>query len=674
MIESTEHASLPDPLTVAVREDEIDALLEREWLLSNKIGAYASSTVIGCNTRRYHGLLIAADPAPAGRIATLATVMEELVVDGQRYELAVNEFPGSFTPGGITHLAEFRNDAAITFVYRVGGAELTKEIVLAESANAVALRYTLRGAAGELCLRPFVALRSYHELRRTDDPHNITFATEPEGVVVQDRDAAFPELHLLSKEADFDTGPEWWRQFRYRTDIARGQDGLEDLYTPGRFRYTLGEGESCQFTASLRDPVPVGVATTIDRRRDRLASLAGAGSDELSRRLAVATDAFPVKRYFPDTAPSTTILAGYPWFADWGRDAFIALPGLLLSTRRFDVAREAFRTFGEHLGEGMVPNRFDEYSSAAHYNSIDASLWYIAAAGRYVEAGDDGNFWRNFLMPTCDTILRAYQQGTQFDIHADADGLLTGGSDRTQLTWMDAALGDEVVTSRNGKAVEVNALWHSAHRMMAQQCRGVDDALADHYAHQADLIGPAFVRAFWFEDGRYLYDCVGPGGSDASIRPNQIFAVSLPHSPLSPDQQADVVRTVTKHLLTPRGLRTLSPEDDNYRGRYGGSWESRDRAYHQGTVWAWLIGGFIEAYLKVENFTPFALAQAQQWLDGFAEHLNEACLGHISEIFDGDAPHAPRGCSAQAWSVAEVLRALQLVRQHAGAAEASETS
>jgi len=664
MIDSPQHASLPDPLTVDVREDELEALLEREWLLSNKIGAYASSSVVGCNTRRYHGLLIAADPAPAGRIATLSTVMEELVVDGEHYELAVNEFPGSFTPNGATHLAQFRDDAAITFVYRVGGAELIKEIVLAESANAVALRYTLNGAAGELCLRPFVSLRSYHELRRPDDPHNITYATEPEGVVVQDRDAAFPELHLLSKEAAFEAQPQWWRQFKYRADIARGQDGIEDLYTPGRFRYTLGEGESCQFTASLRDPVPVGVVTTSARRRDRLAELAAAGDDELSRRLAVATDAFIVKRAFPDAAPLTTILAGYPWFADWGRDAFIALPGLLLSTGRFGTAREAFRTFGEHLGGGMVPNRFDEYSSAAHYNSIDASLWYVAAADRYAEAGDDADFWRHFLMPTCDAILRAYQQGTQFDIHADADGLLTGGSHRTQLTWMDAALGDEVVTSRNGKAVEVNALWYHAHRVMAQRCRGIDDALADHYAHQADLIAPAFVQAFWCEDGRYLYDCVGPGGSDASIRPNQIFAVSLPHSPLAPDQQADVVRTVTQHLLTPRGLRTLSPADERYRGRYGGSWESRDRAYHQGTVWAWLIGAFTEAYLKVEDYTPFALAQARQWLDGFDDHLHEACLGQINEIFDGDSPHAPCGCVAQAWSVAEVLRARQLVRKH----------
>jgi len=671
MIESSEHALLPDPLTVTVREDEMDALLEREWLLSNKIGAYASSTVVGCNTRRYHGLLIAAEPAPAGRVAALSTVMEELVVGEHRYELATNEFPGSFTPRGVAHLAEFRNDAAITFVYRIGDVEVIKEIVLAESANALALRYTLHGAAGELCLRPFVALRGYHELRRPDDPHNITFAMEADGVVVQDRDAAFGELHLLSKEADFEAAPQWWRQFRYRADIARGQDGLEDLYTPGRFRYTLGDGESCQFTASLRDPVPVGVETTRARRRDRLAELAHAGGDdEFSRRLAVATDAFLVKRNFPDAAPSTTILAGYPWYADWGRDAFIALPGLLLSTGRFDVAREAFRTFGEHLGEGMVPNRFDEYSSAAHYNSIDASLWYIAAADRYVEAGGDGDFWRNFLMPTCDAILRAYQQGTQFDIHADADGLLTGGSHRTQLTWMDVALGDEVVTSRNGKAVEVNALWYHSHRIMAERCRGVDDALADHYAHQADLIGPAFVQAFWFEAGRYLYDCVGPDGSDASIRPNQIFAVSLPHSPLAPDQQADVVRAVTQHLLTPRGLRTLSPADDRYRGRYGGSWESRDRAYHQGTVWAWLIGPFIEAYLKVEGFKPFPLAQAQQWLDDFAEHLHEACLGQISEIFDGDAPHTPRGCFAQAWSVAEVLRARQLVQQHAAGDQA----
>ena len=674
MSETSENSNLPVPTIVHIRKEDLDALLGLEWLLANKIGAYASSTVIGCNTRRYHGLLVGARVPPAGRIAALSTVMEELCLDSDSYELATNEFPGTFAPHGVAYLAEFHNDVAPTFVYRIGAAELTKEIVLAEAANVVALRYTLRGASGRLHLRPFVALRGYHDLRRRDDGHRIAFDTVPGGVVVQDRNSSVQTLHLISREAAFRADPQWWNDFRYRVDIARGQSGLEDLYTPGRFICSLADGEPCQFTASLGEPIPLGAGTTLAQRRGRLEELAGSvgpDADEATRRLAVATDAFVARRTFPDTTPGATILAGFPWFADWGRDAFIALPGLLLTTGRFDLAREVFQTFAGHLGNGMIPNRFEEYSSGAQYNSIDASLWFVVAAERYVAAGGDRSFWRDVLMPTCDTILTAYREGTQFDIHAGADGLLVGGSQDTQLTWMDAALGEEVITPRSGKAVEVNALWHSAHRIMADRCRGIDDALAGRYAHLAELIGMALVRTFWNDRDRCLYDCVSDAGADEAIRPNQILAVSLPHCPLPAEHQRDVVQTVMEHLLTPRGLRTLSPADARYRGRCGGSWESRDRAYHQGTVWAWLMGPFVEAYLQVEGYRPAALARADEWLAAFDPHLDEVCIGYVSEVFDGDAPHTPRGCFAQAWSVAELLRARQLVRQHARADSAA---
>ena len=285
----------------------------------------------------------------------------------------------------------------------------------------------------------------------------------------------------------------------------------------------------------------------------------------------------------------------------------------------------------------------------------------MLAAERYVQASGDMDFWRGVLMPAVDKILTAYHDGTQFDIHADGDGLLTGGSHRTQLTWMDVALGEEVVTPRSGKAVEVNALWYCAHRIMAARSAGVDDRLAQHYGHRADLIGPAFARAFWNEQGGCLYDCIGDNLRDASIRPNQIFAVSLPYGPLERGQGASIVRVVAQHLLTPYGLRTLSPVDSRYRRQYAGSWESRDRAYHQGTVWAWLIGPYIDAFLKVEGDGDAAVARARQILSAFDGHLEDAGLGHVNEVFDGDAPHTPRGCIAQAWSDAEVLRAKMLV-------------
>ncbi|MFB3891321.1 MAG: amylo-alpha-1,6-glucosidase [Phycisphaerae bacterium] len=656
--------SAPPPIVVDCRTADLNALLAKEWLLANSLGAYASSTVVGCNARRYHGLLVAATMPPVGRIVALSTVMEQVTIGGTKYELATNEFADTFSPRGSTLLAEFRNDAAAMFIYRAGGAEILKEVLLADAANAVAIRYTIKGGPATIDLWPFASMRDYHGLRKASEPHQMTFQSTLGGISIQDRMLSQQALFLSAGDGPFTPRPQWWYRFCYRIDIARGQDGFEDLYTPGCFTCALEEGRPVQLTASLRDPIRVDFPTMLDRRRKRMADLAAsvaAKGDETSQRLAMATDAFVVQRHFPGSPPSLTVVAGYPWFADWGRDAFIALPGLLLCTGRFEQARAVFRTFAGSISQGLIPNRFDDYATSAHYNSIDASLWFIVAAERYVAATGDRDFWRETLMPAADAILTAYQNGTMFDIRADADGLLTGGSRGTQLTWMDAKLGDEVITPRHGKAVEVNALWHCAHRIMADRCRGIDNAMAARYAHAADLIGPVFVKTFWHEQLGWLHDCISDNWPDASLRPNQILAVSLPHCPLDAAKQAAIVRIITEKLLTPRGLRTLSPDDSRYRRRYGGSWESRDRAYHQGTVWAWLIGPFIEAYLKVEGGKPFAVAQARKWLEPFDQTLHEAGIGYISEIFDGDAPHRPNGCIAQAWSVAEVLRAKMLV-------------
>jgi predicted glycogen debranching enzyme len=642
--------------------DQLDALLSKEWLIANKIGAYASSSVVGANTRRYHGLLVAATAPPVGREVALSTVMEQVLIGGRMFELATNEFSGAFSPRGFSLLAEFRNDVAPTWLWRFENVEIHKEIVLAETSNAVAIRYTLHGPPGvpvELRLWPFAALRDFHTLRKVEAPHQMTFETIPGGVAVQDRLRQGHALHVASQEAAFTARPQWWHRFHYRTDIARGQDGQEDLYTPGVFSYQLADGQSCQLNAGMGEHVPLGFATTLDRRRGRLETLASSvptRGDMLTRRLAVATDAFVVQRSFASAAPSATIMAGYHWFADWGRDTFISLPGLLLATGRFDLARQVFSTFAAHISSGLVPNRFDDYLPIAHYNSIDASLWFIIAADRYVTASGDQQFWRHTLGPAAKSILTGYQEGTMFDIRADADGLLSGGWAQTQLTWMDAKLGNEVITPRHGKAVEVNALWHAAHQLVARRSADTDPQWARRCQERADIIGPAFVKAFWWEEGGYLCDCILDGHCDTSLRPNQVLAVSLPHCPLDPRQQKSVVQHIREQLLTPVGLRTLSPFDSRYRRAYGGSWESRDRAYHQGTVWAWLMGPFIEAYLKVENFKPFALAQAAQWLAPLEKHLEQAGLGFISEIFDGDPPHEPKGCIAQAWSVAEVLR------------------
>jgi predicted glycogen debranching enzyme len=666
---------LPQPIIVRPDEHELDELLATEWLLSNRIGAYACSTVLGCNTRRYHGLLVAATVPPVGRIVALASVMERVVIGETVYELATNEFEDTFSPEGMVHLVEFRNDVAPTFVFRLGEVELVKRILLAPNKNAAAVQYTFdghaRAASGRpditLHLRPFAAMRDFHSVREADRPRTMIFESAERGVMVQDRSDPKHSLYLTSQDAGFQPDAQWWNGLRYRTDESRGAHAREDIYSPGVFTYRLDNGEPVQFNASLDHPEIPGFETTVGSRRQRLGELAGSigeDGDETTRRLGVATDAFVVNRPLPSGASSATILAGFPWFADWGRDAFIALPGLLLTTKRYELARQVFSTFAGRIGEGMIPNRFDDYSSTAHYNSIDASLWFIIAAERYLTATGDQRFWADVLSPAAVGILQAYQSGTRFDIHADADSLLTGGSADTQLTWMDAKIGGDPVTARHGKSVEVNALWYAAHRIMGQRSQGVDNDLADYHSQQGEVIASSFVRTFWNAHLECLYDCVRDGEVDYSTRPNQVFAVSLPYSPLSRKQQVGVLNAITEKLLTPFGLRTLAPDDPRYCGVYGCDADQRNRGYHQGTVWAWLLGPYIEAYLKLHGDNGRTVDHAEHLLEAFDGHLCSEGVGFISEIFDGDPPHHPHGCIAQGWSVGEILRAKQLVAEY----------
>jgi predicted glycogen debranching enzyme len=496
----------------------------------------------------------------------------------------------------------------------------------------------------------------------------MTLEASESTVTVTDRHTQIPSLYLSGTRTEFQADPQWWYRRLYRVDLARGQDATEDIYSPGVFVWQPGRKKTCRLTASLGEPIKMKFKTTISARRQQQAEFVAAvrESPTATRRMAAAASLYVVDRPTSGSAIGTSILAGFPWFADWGRDTFIALPGLLLCTKQFELAKRVFRTYAEHLRGGMIPNRFDDYGGAPHYNSADASLWFCLAAERYVRATEDLAFWHEVLLPACESIVTHYTRGTEFDIRADADSLLTAGRPGTQLTWMDAKLGEEVLTSRWGKAVELNALWYCIHRILADRCREADLSQADHYADSADRIATAFQNAFWNEQFQWLNDVVNDEGPDASLRPNQIFAVSLPHTPLTPPQQRSVLRAISDCLLTPFGLRTLSPKDLRYRSRYAGCAESRERAYHQGTVWAWLMGPFIEAYLKVEDAVnnPQAVARAREWLVELDGHLHQAGLGQISEIFDGTEPHAPRGCFAQAWSVAEVLRANLLVAEH----------
>jgi len=671
MSDRTDCDVLPAPLEFRCSDASTDRLLATEWLLANRLGAYSSASVAGANTRRYHGLLVAATRPPGGRVVALSNVMEQIVLPDESgaettWDLATFEFDNSLQPFGCGHLETFRQGVSVTFHYRLGASELVKEVMLADAANAVAVQYRLlSGPAGILRIRPFVALRDYHELRREEQAHQMTYLHYHDGIRVEDRESDTAALYMSmgpDPRQRFRSDTQWWYRFRYRGDLARGQEGREDLYTPGFFETALGAGGPVQLTASVDDPKEVHIEATRKARGDRagryVAGL-GDGADETSRRLAMAAEAFVVQRRQPNAYPAITIAAGYHWFGAWGRDAMIALPGLLLETRQFETALAVLRGFAEAVDGGMIPNFFDERGAGASYNSIDASLWFVIAADRYAAASGDEKGWRDHLAGAVTAILRNYHDGTRFDIRADHDALLVGGDEQTQLTWMDAKFDGKPITPRQGKCVEINALWHAALRVAQRRATEADEA--GRWGELADVVAKAFARQFWNEDLGCLYDVIHNDRWDDTIRPNQIIAVALPDCPLPLEQQRSVVEVVERELVTPVGLRTLAPGSPGYRGRYGVSWESRDRAYHQGTAWPWLMGQFVEACLRVHEFSDEARDRCRVLLAGWGDHLREAGLGMISEIFDGDPPHHPAGCIAQAWSVAEILRAKRLV-------------
>ena len=664
-----------DIVSMPVDSKNIDNLLAKEWLLTNERGSYASSTIVGCNTRRYHGLLIGSLNPPANRIMTLANCLEMVIINGEIFNLSTFEFSEKLAPEGFAFLKRFRRDTGAHFEYQLPQLQMTKSLYLLRDTDTIALVYGF--AVGrepiEFVIRPFIGLRDFHTLQKSYA--HLSSSRIDNGLLVRHDMPGSCELFFNSSSMNFEKDEQWWFNFVYRSDRGRGQDFTEDLWTPGFFKSRIDSRTKIVFWANfgssgkavsgfneLKADVEK-VRDDLRKHQQNLMVAAGNRNGEF-RKLCLAADQFITKRRSPEVRePRTTILAGFPWFADWGRDAFISLPGLLLSTGRFDEAKSVLTTFAAAADEGMIPNRFDDYSDTAYFNSIDASLWFINAAFRYLEVSGDSETFKEKLLPVILCIIDFYRKGTRFDIHADTDGLLTAGNEQTQLTWMDAKYEGVASTSRYGKAVEINALWYNSLCWMAQFYERQDEEQTKHYRDMADKVKESFCTLFWNEDAGYLYDCILPDGSaDASFRPNQIFAVSLPFSPLSPQQQQSVVDAVQKNLLTPFGLRTLNPQDSRYKGKYKGPQKQRDEAYHQGTVWPYLIGPFVESYLKVNGFSRKSKKQAVEFVKPLLKHMAEnGCLGQLCEIFDGDEPHKPRGCVAQAWSIAELIRAYRLV-------------
>jgi predicted glycogen debranching enzyme len=645
--------------------------IHREWLVTNGLGGYACGTVALANTRRYHALLMASLAPPVQRTLLLAKVDVSVEYLGQRYALTANEFAdGTIDPRGFVEIESFAVLHGIpVWRYALADALLEQRIFMAPGANVSYLTLELKraSAAARIELKPLAAYREMH----THEHGRRAFAVDARqsGCTVRAFEGA-QAVHLDIDRGRFIAGAgagaaaaaggaapgEWYWNFFHREEAARGLDALEDLFVPGVFHAEIDAGMALTFTASAEQTAPPAPAKAfgalLERSKASRAALP-AGAPAWIESLATAADQFLVRR--GDGAGSSSIIAGYPWFADWGRDTMIALPGLATVLGRFDLAAGILRTFARYVDRGMLPNRFPDQGTAPEYNTADATLWLFQALGDYLAATRDAELGRE-LAPVVKSIIHFHVQGTRYGIGVDpSDGLLCAGEPGTQLTWMDAKHGERVFTPRIGKPVEINALWLNALHVAARLADRVGDTDEKHRCESLLARAALSFRRFWNSELNCLFDVIdvdGGSGTDAAIRPNQLFAVSLPYTALAADEMRAVVDCCARELLTSYGLRSLSPKDPRYIGRYRGDPLQRDSAYHQGTAWAWLSGPFARAHYRTHGDALLA----QSFLNPFAEQVESGCLGTINEIFEGDAPHNACGCFAQAWSVAEILR------------------
>jgi predicted glycogen debranching enzyme len=636
---------------------DLTELKQNEWLETDGLGGFASSTVSGIRTRRYHALLLTATKPPAGRLvlvngfdAAVETANGNSALSSQYYP------PDVIYPDGARRIVEFKSEPWPKWIFALAdGTKIEQELFVVNGASIVAISWRLLNSTAKatLTVRPFLSGRDYHSMHH----ENSAFQFHPE---IDDKRLIWhpypgvPGIVVLHNGA-YQHQPEWYRNFVYQQERERGLDFTEDLATPGSFRWELTAGAAILLFAAegfCDGQLPA------DQSAEQSFSKFRAAENQRRKKFLTplhrAADNYLVKR-----GNGKTIVAGYPWFTDWGRDTFISLRGLCLAAERLDDARDILLEWSNVVSEGMLPNLFPDQSDRPEYNSVDASLWYIVAVHDFLAAAQnsDGKVFqrqKNSLHKAVDAILTGYSQGTRFGIHMDQDGLLAAGTPGVQLTWMDAKVGDWVVTPRIGKPVEIQALWLNALWIASQFNHHWEEPLARGLE--------SFRRRFWHEAGGYLYDVIDadhqPGKLDPSFRPNQIFAVGgLPLALLDDEHAKRIVDAVERRLWTPLGLRSLAPEEPGYRPRYQGGVRERDGAYHQGTVWPWLIGPFVEAWLRVRANSSEAKREARaRFLQPVLEHLNHAGLGHVSEIADAESPHTPRGCPFQAWSLAELLR------------------
>jgi predicted glycogen debranching enzyme len=643
---------------------KIEDILEnqKEWIISNGLGGYASSTPFCFNTRKYHGLLIASMDPPVDRRLLLASLDEEIIIGDRIHHLAIHRYPEAFYPEGYKYLQEFSADDFPIFQYNVNGIEIKKRIMMIHGENSTVVQYSINNPLNQAFffkVLPLVNSRSIHHLSSAG---SINFSQE-----TSDRSVKFNLENIqfkLYSNMHYTAEEHWYYGFEYDAEKERGYPYSEDNLNPGYFQEKC-KGDNIEFfiiaSTGIKENIdPVDIKELFESeliRRKNITTMIP-DDDTFYRKLLIAGDSFIVNR---NSTGSKSIIAGYHWFADWGRDAMISLPGLTLVNGRFDIAKEILSTFAAHCQRGLIPNMFAEFPGQEPvYNTVDASLWFIHALGRYFDYTNDTGFI-NDIWQTVEEIINYYTNGTDYNIKMDDDGLISHDG---QLTWMDAKIGDFEVTPRNGKTCEVNALWYNALKYAEHMGNNLGKDTT-HFNEIAEMLKSSFADKFWNESTNCLYDCIMYSDienrsieiKDESIRPNQILAVSLPFTMLSESMNQSIVSVVKNELLTPYGLRTLSPNDDKYVGMYQGNTESRDLAYHNGTVWAWLLGHYITSYRKTYGDTSECTQYLKELVTELKNHLDNAGIGTISEIFDADEPYKPRGCISQAWSVAELTRA-----------------
>ncbi len=624
--------------------------------MSNGIGGYASSTLAGYNTRRYHGMLVAALKPPVGRTVLVSKLEEVLQRQQEYYFLSTNKYPFTLSPEGYMHALNFSLYPFPKIVFNVGNVFVEKEVFMVYGENTTIVRYTVVSPEESVLFSfsPLVVCRDFHWLMRETPSFFGNTTLVNDNMIRLKPFEEMPTVFIRADNMDYSKAGVWYKNMEYEIEQSRGLNFQEDLYNPGKFSAWVKGTKTFHVILSEHDVSgydPVKLRESELARQEALLKQAGC-KDDCEKHLILAADKFIVNK----GEENKTIIAGYYWFSDWGRDSMISIPGLLFETKRYDDAKRVLTAFGETMRHGLIPNRFSDFKGKPEYNTIDASLWFVYIGYLYyLETGDD-EFMYDKLMPWFEEIFRNYMIGTDFNIKVDEDGLVYGGDETTQLTWMDARVGDEVVIKRHGKPVEVNALWYNVLRALEELTR--DNKKKKTYKDLAEQVRVSFVKKFWNDSEQCLYDVLlSVDQKDASVRPNQIFAVSLKHSILDSEKEHAVFKKVYNELFTPYGLRSLTRYNENYIGRYEGNQYERDRAYHQGTVWGWLIGAFIDAFLKVNGCGEEQMKEIELIMQPYADQLCDGGLGGVSEIFDGDEPHTPRGCILQAWSVAEVLRA-----------------